>query len=133
MRTLILALACLMPATVIAQQGMTPQQQQQMQQMMMQNMQNLEKVSNCFAQVDQHAFKDLEVRAKAMEAEVKKLCAAGQRDAAEAKAIAFGKEINANPELQKMRQCGAMYNKMPLPGQFFPKDEKDTNRKHICA
>lgn len=130
MKPLITILGIMFLTTVYAQQqGMTPEMQQ-----MMQNMQkNLGQVQSCFAQIDQKALEDLQVGAKAMEAEVKRLCAAGQRDAAQSKAIAYGKEISSNAELQKMRKCGEMSNNMPLPGQFFPKDEQEQKaRKHIC-
>jgi superfamily II RNA helicase len=130
MKRLLTFAGILLAGTVVAQQqGMTPEMRQ-----MIENMQkNLGQVQSCMADIDQKAMEDLQARTKEMEAEVKKLCAAGERDAAQRRAIEYGREIGSNAELQKMRRCGEGYNKMPMPGQFFPKDEEEQKtRKHIC-
>lgn len=129
MKTLVTVLTLIVVATAWAQQpGMTPG--------MMQNMQkNMAEMQKCFASIDQKALERLQVQAKEMEAEVKRLCAAGDRGGAQDKAIAYGIEMSKDPELQKMRKCGEGMQAMAMtmPGQFFPKDEAEqASRKHIC-
>jgi hypothetical protein len=130
MKTLIAVLALSLAAPLSAQEpGMTPEMQQRMQDMQ----KNMGAMQKCFASIDQKALEKLQVRAKEMEAEVKRLCAAGERDAAQSKAMAYGLEMSRDPELQKMRKCGEGFMAMPLPGQFFPKDEQEqASRQHIC-
>jgi dsDNA-specific endonuclease/ATPase MutS2 len=130
MRFQLTILAVILTATpAIAQQGMTPEMQQ-----MMKNMQkNMGQIQQCMAQVDQKAIEKLQVKTKQMESEVKRLCAAGQRDEAQDTAIRFGLELSKDPELQKMRKCGEELKGMPMPGEFFPKGgQNDVSSKHIC-
>lgn len=130
MKTSIAVLALIAAAAAYAQApGMTPEMQQRMQDMQ----QNMGQMQKCFASIDQKALEGLQVRAKEMEAEVKRLCAAGERDAAQRQAIAYGIEMSKHPELVKMRKCGEGMPGMPVPGQFFPKDQAEQEaRKHIC-
>jgi hypothetical protein len=127
MKTLVAVLGLVATATAWAQQpGITPE--------MMRNMQkNMGEMQKCFASIDQQALERLQVQAKQMEAEVRRLCAAGDRAGAQDKAIAYGMEMSKDPELQKMRKCGEGFQAMQIPGQFFPKDQAEQEfRKHIC-
>lgn len=127
MKTLVAVFALASASAAWAQQpGMTPE--------MMQNMQkNMAEMQKCFASIDQKALERLQVQAKEMEAEVKRLCAAGDRTGAQNKAIAYGIEMSKDPELQKMRKCGEGMPSMTIPGQFFPRDKAEQeSRKHIC-
>jgi predicted lipoprotein len=115
MKTLVTVLALVIGATAWAQQPrMTPEMMQK-----------------CFASIDQKALERLGAQAKEMEAEVKRLCAAGDRAGAQNKAIAYGMQMSKDPEMQKMAKCGEGFQTMP--GQFFPKDKAEqASRKHIC-
>ena len=72
-----------------------------------------------------------------MQAEVKQLCAAGERDEAQSKAMAYAKEMSTSEEMKAMQKCAeiarAMQKQMPamaaaeIPAQFDP-----TENGHIC-
>ncbi len=127
MKILMTVLTLVVAATAWAQQpGMTPE--------MMQNMQrSMGEMQKCFASIDQKALERLQAQAKEMEAEVKRLCAAGDRAGAQDKALAYGIQMSKDPELQKMRKCGEAFQSMAMPGQFFPEDKTEQeSRQHIC-
>ncbi len=117
MKTLFAVLTLIVAATAWAQQpGMTPEMMQK-----------------CFATVDLKALERLQAQANEMEADVKRLCAAGDRTGEQDKAIAYGIEMSRDPDLQKMRKCGEGLQAMVMPGQFFPKDAAEQKSpKHIC-
>lgn len=121
----------LLPAIAAAAQGYgAPQMSQEQMQQMMQQMQGMQ---NCMQNIDQAALEALQQKGEQLNAEIKALCAAGQRDAAMAKAMAFGKETASNPVIKQMAQCGeGMKDMMPkLPGVARPGD-KEGKPRHIC-
>ena len=101
----------------------------QMQQMM----QQAQQMQECMANIDQAELEAFQQKAEEMDAEVKALCAAGKRDAAMARAMAFGKESMNNKVMQDMQKCGeGMKNMMPnLPRTAQPHDDR-TEPRHIC-
>lgn len=128
-KILFASLLCL-STTVSAQNvgGMhmdTAQMQQMMQQM--QNMQN------CMANIDQAELDAFQQQAEAMDAEVKALCAAGKRDAAMARAMAFGKETANSQVMQDMKKCGEGMQEMM---QNLPKTAQSQTGNgaphHVC-
>jgi len=120
--TLILILA--LPLTAWAQQGMSEEQMQAM-------MQQMQKAQQCMEQVDQEQLKKLEARTSRMEAEIKKLCQAGKRDEAEAKAMAFGKEMAKDPTVKQYQRCAELMQGMAqqMP---FANPEHETSERHVC-
>ncbi|MCK9608130.1 MAG: hypothetical protein M0R33_16930 [Methylomonas sp.] len=120
----------LMPITASAQNmGGMPMTEAQMQQMM----QQAKSMQNCMANIDQAEMEAFKQKAEALDSEVKALCAAGKRDAAMARALAFGKEAAQSNIMQDMKKCGeGMKNMMPM----LPKTAQTTNAsgspKHIC-
>lgn len=121
-------LTAMLPAVAAAQNvpGMNPEQMQQM-------MQGMEAMQNCMQNVDQSAMQAFEQRAEQMQAEVKALCAAGKRDEAQQRALAFGMEAAKNPAVQEMKKCGQMMQGMapqlPRVAQSADSESKNT---HIC-
>jgi hypothetical protein len=118
-----------LPLTSFAQQppGFSQDQMAKM-------MQQAEKMQSCMSQIDQAAMQAYEKRAEKMGAEMKALCAAGQRDAAMEKAMEFGKDIAANPALAQMRKCGeGMRQAVPglMPEASHGHDDTAGNR-HPC-
>lgn len=101
----------------------------QMQQMM----QQAQKMQDCMANIDQAEMDAFQKQAEEMNSEVEALCAAGKRDAAMARAMAFGKETAQNKAMQQMKKCGeGMKNMMPnMPKVAQPHDDEDKPR-HIC-
>ncbi len=127
MKTLIAMSALIFASVATAQMdGMTPEMQQMMQK-------NLGQLQQCFAHIDHKALENLRVRTEKVESEVKRLCAAGQRDAAQEKATTFGLEISKDPELQKIQKCGESLQGMQLPGELLSRSVKDgAEAGHIC-
>lgn len=127
-------LALLLPVTASAQGypgmgggGMSESDMQNM-------MQQAEKMQACMQDIDQSRLKEFEQRARKVEAEVKSLCASGKRDDAQQEAMAFGKEVAGNPDIQKMVECGKMMSgmmpEMPYVGQTDSTD--DSSATHVC-
>ena len=119
----------LMPITASAQNmgGMTEAQMQQL-------MQQAQSMQNCMTNIDQTEMEAFQQKAEAMDAEVKALCAAGKRDAAMARAMAFGKETAQSSIMQDMKKCGeGMKNMLPnLPKTAHPTDDTSGKPRHIC-
>jgi len=126
-KTLLASLMCV-SATVSAQNfgGMNPEQMQQM-------MQHVQSMQNCMANIDQAELDAFQQKAEAMDNEVKALCATGKRDAAMARAMAFGKETMGSKVMQDMKKCGEGFKNM-MPN--LPKTVRDTSSddkpRHIC-
>lgn len=92
----------LLPLVASAQNSPYGQPSQADMQNMMQNMQRM---SECMADVDQARLEALSREAQAMSDEIERLCAAGDEAAAVAKALKFGREMNNDPTVKKMREC----------------------------
>lgn len=99
---------------------------------MQQMMQQMQKAQACMQNVDQTGLKALEQRSRQFQNEMKALCANGQRDAAQAKAVAFGREMMKEPAMQTMRKCGEMMKGMMpnMPG--MEETVRDYSKQHVC-
>ena len=98
---------------------------------MQQMMQQMEKMQSCMQKVDTSRLKALEQRSQKMEAEVRSLCASGKRDAAQEKAIAFGKTVSSDPAMKTLARCGEMM-KDAMPDISFTDLEKAGANFHVC-
>jgi len=128
MKNSMLLVILFMPLTVFAQDfsGFDPQQMQGM-------MQKAQEMQACMKNIDQAEIKALEQQGKQMQAEVKKLCAAGKRDQAMDKAMAYGKEMAKSSAIQEMKKCGEkMQEMMPDLSQFAKDYSGDDSEGHIC-
>ena len=101
----LMLLALFPAAAVMAAPQMSDEQMQQM-------MQNAQQMQDCMSHVDEGAMQAFEDRADQMDKEIKALCAAGKRDEAQAKAMAYGKEMAESSTMKAMKQCGDMAMKM---------------------
>lgn len=120
----------LLPFTVSAQNmdGM-PMTDAQMQQLM----QQAQSMQNCMADIDQTEMEAFQQKAEAMDTEVKALCAAGKRDAAMARAMAFGKEAAQGTIMQDMKKCGeGMKNMMPNLPKTAQATDNGGEPRHVC-
>lgn len=127
MKGLITTLLLILPAISAAQnyQNISETDTQKM-------MQQMQQAQACMAGVDQAELKKFEQRTNQMQSSVKALCASGERDEAQQEAIAFGREVTANPSMQKMQECGKMMAGMPgMPTIPRGAASEDDNR-HIC-
>jgi hypothetical protein len=125
MKGLITTLLLILPAISAAQnyQNMSDTDTQKM-------MQQMQQMQACMAGIDQAELEKFGERAGQMESSVKALCASGKRDEAQQEAIAFGREVTANPSMQKMQECGKMMEGV-MPGMPPGAPDEDDTR-HIC-
>ena len=136
MKPSITILALLLPVTAIAQNypgmGGAGMSQQDMQNMM----QQMQEMQTCMQGIDMSKFETFEQRGRAVETEVKSLCASGKRDAAQDKVTAFAREVSDNPDIQKMMKCSEGMRDtmagMPYMGQANPADKTDAAASHVC-
>jgi|GEM_PF-6043986 len=107
---------------------MSPEAMQEM-------MQKMEEMQRCMAQIDEVELKQLEQRSYQFEADVKSLCSADQRSAAQAKAVAFSREIKSSKALQKLQECAAGMQQtmaqMPFMQQLLGQTT-DYASRHVC-
>ena len=128
MKKILIVAAVLLPAITIAQ-GYPGMSEADMQRMM----QGMHEVEACMRDIDQARVDALSRRAEQVESEVKALCAKGERDAAEKTGLAFALEVNADPEVQKMRKCSENMRGMMPPMPFMAQaDSPDNKDSHIC-
>ena len=127
----------LFPVVVFAQHNpeMPPNMQKDMRQMQ-RNMQQMDmgkmqEAMACMQNIDQSGLKDLEREGKKMQLEIRSLCKSGNRDEAEAKAMAFGKDMMNRTEIKKMRECSKLAAGM-LPKMPFEDFEKKYKNRHVC-
>jgi len=116
----------LLPGAAFGQnfQGMSESDMRNMQQQMQQ-------CQTCIEQIDQSAMEEIDRRSVQIDAEIKSLCARGKRDEAQAKAIAWGKEVAANPAVQEMIRCGEIM-KGQVPDIPFTGLDREYAGKHVC-
>ena len=118
----------LLPVTALAQ-GYPGMSEADMQRMM----QDMQEAQACMQGIDQARLDAFSQRAQKLESEIKALCAKGERDAAEKKGLAFAREVNTDPDIQKMRKCGEkMRGMMPEMPFMAHADSQDTSGGHIC-
>lgn len=126
---ILLSYLLLLPAAITHAAGTDGMSEEQMQKMM----QNARKMQECFENIDRSAFEKLEKEGKRVEAEVEALCESGKRDEAQARAVAYGREISESEEMQEIQKCGAMMegmmDNMPIMMQESFDEEK---HGHIC-
>ena len=128
MKRLLIIAAVLLPVTTIAQ-GYSGMSEADMQRMM----QGMQEAQVCMQGIDQARLDAFSQRAQQVESDIKALCAKGERDAAEKKGLAFAREVNTDPEIQKIRKCGEMMRGMMPPMPFMAQAESSVNRDgHIC-
>jgi cell fate (sporulation/competence/biofilm development) regulator YmcA (YheA/YmcA/DUF963 family) len=125
MKVLAVVIFVLIPVSIHAQ-NFQNMNEQDMQKMMMQ----AQKVQACMEKIDQAELKGIEQRSKEFDAEIKSLCAAGKRDKAQKKAIAFGREMAKNPVLQEMKKCGELMRGV-MPDMPMVEDFEDSDT-HVC-
>jgi hypothetical protein len=70
-----------------------------------------QQIEQCMAAANTSATQALRQRGERVSAEIEKLCKAGQRDAAQAKALAFGREMADSPAMASLQDCAG-----PLAG-----------------
>jgi hypothetical protein len=88
------------------------------------------KVGECMANLDPSAMESMERKGEAFEADLKRLCKAGNRDAALQRARQFGLEMVNDPAMKQIKACTAGI-KMPIQNYEVPKERLTTD--DICS
>lgn len=101
---------------------------------MQQMMQGMQALQTCMENVDQAALERLGEQAEQVEAEVKTLCMQGKRDAAQARAVAYGMQVAKEPAVQAMAECGKEMQGMMPQMQSLPYADiaDDHAAGHVC-
>lgn len=96
-------------------------------------MKGMQAMQQCMSGLDESALERLERRGNSIEAEVNKLCAAGKRDEAQRKAMAFATEFRNDPTAARMLGCTEQMRDMmpPMPYASWG-DEGDDAQGHVC-
>lgn len=93
-------------------------------------MQQFMQVQQCMQNVDQAALHHVEQQTIQFTNEVKALCAAGKRDEAQSKAMAFGQSMKDKPVIKSIQKCGNLVREL-LPS--IPMSENDMDSTlHVC-
>ena len=126
MKKITIALFLMIPTMAFAQNH--PNMNQADMQNMMQNMQ---KMQECMEKIDQSQLAAIQKKSEAVGQEVNALCAQGKKDAAQARAMAWSKEIRKYPVIAEMKKCSEMYQG---PGAMpaFDDPAKDFAQDNIC-
>jgi len=87
----------------------------------------------CLQNVDQAALEQMRHEGEAVAREIQALCAGGERDAAQARAIEYGQRMAATPEIAELAKCGEMMRGMmpALAGLIADGGMPDT-ATHVC-
>jgi hypothetical protein len=127
MKNTVFFLVLLSPLTSFAQSyhGMDEAEMQKLLQDMEKNL------GSCMENVDEEKMKEFEQRSQEFEKEVKALCAAGKRDEAEKKAVAYGKEMEDDPTMKQIEKCSKMMDSMLSKMDYNLKDA-DIEDSHVC-
>jgi len=99
-------------------------------------MQGMAQMAACFQNLDQDKLNVMAEEGKAMEAELKQLCAAGERDKAQDKAMSYGIKFMNSDELKQLQQCGEMAKgmipEMPDYSAYVDPDSEENANRHVC-
>lgn len=102
-------------------------------------MKQMQEMQACMEKVDQSELASFGEKGQKLEANVKALCASGDRGRAQDEVIAFSKTVADSKALKQMNKClemikGAMAGMMPekqaMPFSEF--DESDYADMHVC-
>ena len=60
----------------------------------------------CMEKIDRNAMQEIVEQGKKIDTETRSLCAAGKRDAAQQKAMAYVAQMKSSPVIKQLRECG---------------------------
>ncbi|MFA5677464.1 MAG: hypothetical protein WC953_03520 [Pseudomonas sp.] len=123
MKKLIAPALLILASTIHAQ--MPAMSEEEMARMM--NM--MDGLASCIGQLDEQHLEQLGKQAEAHEREIAGLCAAGKRNAAQAKEQSYARKFMADPEYKKIMQCGEAAQSM-LPD--MPGLDPENDDQHVC-
>jgi opacity protein-like surface antigen len=87
------------------------------------------KADECFKKIDPALLHALEAEGDAMQAEIKKLCAANRRDDAQRYALKEGERLAAQPVMQDLKTCS---EEMAKQYQMQGAGDGSSAPQHVC-
>jgi ribosomal 50S subunit-associated protein YjgA (DUF615 family) len=127
-RLVTLAVLSLLTANAYAQQPPAGMSEADMQRMM----QGMQAMQQCMSKVDTAKLERLGQEGEKVQAEVKSMCKAGKRDAAQERAMTFGMRVMKDPDMQTMQECSKPMQGM-MPQQQMPyTDPGEYKNRHVC-
>jgi hypothetical protein len=90
-----------------------------------------QQAQQCLAKIDQTAVQNLQAEGQGIADEIQKLCAAGDRAAAQAKAVAYGKKLAQDPNVLILKECAGFVN-IDIPQTTWADLESDATTNHVC-
>jgi TolA-binding protein len=114
-----------LPASIIP--DLSNMDQQQLQGMM----QQVQAMQACVAKIDQQKLEVIRKESEQITADIKSMCAAGERDAAQSKAIAFGKKTVNEPVMLELQACAGIMN-LSIPQSAWAELENENTQVHVC-
>lgn len=88
------------------------------------------RMGTCMANIDPAAMEAMQTKGEAFHNDLKRLCKAGQREAALQRARQFGLEMASDPLMKQIKACTAGLT-MPNPADPMPAEK--LNATDICA
>lgn len=103
--------------------------QEDMQKMM----QGAQAMQACMQSIDQAAMQRMQAESEQLQAELKSLCAAGKRDEAQGKVMAFGMKAAKDPAIKAMAECSKpMQGMLPQQALAYTDAEHEFADRHVC-
>ena len=96
-------------------------------------MEEMQKYEECMSKIQQSQFIEIQRLEEEFVEEVRPLCASGNRDKAQKRAIKFGKDMSNHPVFTEIRKCGKL-----LTSELAKKDLDDmdfdyeSSSIHVC-
>lgn len=91
----------------------------------------IQKMQNCMATIDMSKIQQLEQSATKLREDVRDLCAAGDVELAQEKAMAFGNQVAASETVKQVARCAEIMKGM-IPELSIADFERDFSTINIC-
>ena len=96
-------------------------------------MEEMQKYEMCMAKIQQSQFIKIQALQEKFIEEVSPLCASGNRDAAQQRAIKFGKEMSAHPVIMEIKKCGELLtSELAIEAREDMDFDYEKTDAHIC-
>ncbi|MBX9608253.1 MAG: hypothetical protein K2Y51_18690 [Gammaproteobacteria bacterium] len=94
-------------------------------------MEQAQGIEACMTRLDPAAMAEVRRRGEQVSAEIQSLCAAGKRDEAQARAVAFGQEMAASPAMNGLEDCGGPLAAL-VPGAIAGMNGDSSDSVQVC-
>jgi hypothetical protein len=95
-------------------------------------MQQAQKIQVCMAKIDQAELEQVQAEAEAKAAELRKMCAAGERAAAQSEAVTYGKQLVEEPVILEAKACLGIAGLGIPQATWADLDDAETAQVHVC-